>query len=46
MWRQVDVEWRRCGDRWMLSGGDVGVEWRRCGDRWMLSGGDVETGGC
>ena len=36
MWRQVDVEWRRCGDRWMLSGGD----------RWMLSGGDVETGGC
>ena len=40
MWRQVDVElsgWR-CGDRWMLSGGD--------GDRWMLSGGDVETGGC
>ena len=23
MWRQVDVEWRRCGDRWMLSGGDV-----------------------
>ena len=21
--RQVDVEWRRCGDRWMLSGGDV-----------------------
>ena len=32
----MDVEWRRCGDRWMLSGGD----------RWMLSGGDVETGGC
>ena len=23
MWRQMDVEWRRCGDRWMLSGGDV-----------------------
>ena len=23
MWRQVDVEWRRYRDRWMLSGGDV-----------------------
>ena len=40
MWRQVDVEWRRCGDRWMLSGGDVET------GRWMLSGGDIETGGC
>ena len=33
MWRQVDVEWRRCGDRLVLSGGDidgqVDVEWRR-----------------
>ena len=23
MWRQVDVEWRGCGDRRMLSGGDI-----------------------